>query len=239
MRALGKNIKGFNILELAVVLVIVGIISAMAYPKFTDWKSKREIRGAALKIKSLMLGINGQVQRGLYVFVQVYVSIADEDPKEITIISKGMKSDTLASKVNNGDSAWNNTPASRCNIADTDYWDNDGGAVDNTVMQVQKLKIDANKFASNFSGEAAVCFSKDARWFSGAGNFVSGEAGDTSVDQTMFLCIKDDDVPTCAVDESSGEPTVVVDNVYSIDWTRFGDITVDKWSTLLNEWQLQ
>ena len=236
MRVLGKNIKGFNILELAVVLVIVGIISAMAYPKFTDWKSKREIRGAALKIKSLMLGINGQVQRGLYVFVQVRVDITD---KEITITSKGMKSDTLASKVNNGNSAWYLNPTSRCNIADTDYWDNDGGAVGNTVMQVQKLVLDGNKFASNFSGEAAVCFSKDARWFSGAGNFVSGEAGDTSVDQTMFLCIKDDDVPTCAVDESSGEPTVVVDNVYSIDWTRFGDITVDKWSSLLNEWQLQ
>ena len=236
MRVLGKNIKGFNILELAVVLVIIGIISAAAYPKFTDWKGKREIRNAALKIKSLMLGINGQVQRGLYVFVQVRVDITD---KEITITSKGMKSDTLASKVNNGDSDWNTNPTSRCDIADDNYWDDDGGEAGNTVIQVQKLVLDADKFASNFSGEAAVCFSKDARWFSGAGNFVSGETGDTSVDQTMFLCIKDDDVPTCAVDESSGKPTVVVENVYSIDWTRFGDITVDKWSPLLNEWQLQ
>ena len=33
----------------------------------------------------------------------------------------------------------------------------------------------------------------------------------------MFLCIKADDIPTCAVDEGSGEPTVVVDNVFSID----------------------
>ena len=86
MRAQEKNIKGFNILELAVVLVIVGVISAMAYPKFSDWKSKREIRDATLKIKSLMLGINGQVQRGLYVFVQVYVNVTDKD---ITVISKG------------------------------------------------------------------------------------------------------------------------------------------------------
>ncbi len=238
MRVLGKNIKGFNILELAVVLVIVGIISAMAYPKFTDWKSKREIRGAALKIKSLMLGINGQVQRGLYVFVQVYVNIADEDPKEITIISKGMKSDTLASKINNGAHVWNTDPATRCNIISDSYWDDDGAAVDNEVMQVQKIELDADKFASNFSGEAAVCFSKNARWFSGAGNFVTGAGGDISVDQTMFLCIKPEDVETCSID-GSGNPTIVVDNVYSIDWTRFGDITVDKWSTLLNEWVLQ
>ena len=119
------------------------------------------------------------------------------------------------------------------------YWDDDGGVPGNTVAQVQRVVLDANKFASNFIGEAAVCFSKDAKWYSGAGNFVAGGGGDTSVDQTMFLCIKADDVPTCAVDEGSGEPTVVVDNVFSIDWTRFGDITVDKWSSILNEWQLQ
>ena len=107
------------------------------------------------------------------------------------------------------------------------------------MAQVQSVRFDANKFASNFIGEAAVCFSKDAKWYSGAGNFVAGEGGDTSVDQTMFLCIKADDVPTCSVDEGTGLPTVVGDNVFSIDWTRFGDITVDKWSSLLNEWQLQ
>ena len=236
MQAQEKNIKGFNILELAVVLVIVGVISAMAYPKFSDWKSKREIRDATLKIKSLMLGINGQVQRGLYVFVQVYVNITDKD---ITVISKGMKSDTLASKVNNGDNVWNTDALSRCNITDTDYWDDDGGAEDNSILQVQKLVIDGEKFASNFTGEGAVCFSKDARWFSGAGNFVSGAGGDISVDQTMFLCIKGKETSTCAVDESTGEPTTVVDNVFSIDWTRFGDINVDKWSPLKNEWVLQ
>ena len=67
---------------------------------------------------------------------------------------------------------------------------------------------------TEFIGEAAVCFSKDAKWYSGAGNFVAGGGGDISVDQTMFLCIKADDIPTCAVDERSGEPTVVVDNVF-------------------------
>jgi len=237
MRALEKNIKGFNVLELIAVVLIIGVISAAAYPKFSGWKTQREIRDAALKIKSLILGINGQVQRGMYSFVQVYVNITDT---EIIVASKGMKADTLATKINDGASAWNDPAGdtTRCNITSTTYWDDDGSADDNTVIQVQKLVFDGDKFASNFSGEAAVCFSKDARWFSGAGNFLSVGGGDTSVDQTMFLCIKDDDVPTCAIN-TSGEPTSVVDNVYSIDWTRFGDVTVDKWSTLLNEWVLQ
>ena len=238
MRTLEKNIKGFNVLELVAVVLIIGIISAAAYPKFSGWKTQREIRDAALRIKSLFLGINGQVQRGLYSFVQVYVNITDTG---ITVASKGMKADTLAKKINDGASAWNAPTGdeTRCDIISTTYWDDDGSADDNTVMQVQKLEFDGDKFASNFSGEAAVCFSKDARWFSGAGNFLSTGGGDTSVDQTMFLCIKDDDVATCAINETDGEPTIVVDHVYSIDWTRFGDVTVDKWSTLLNEWVLQ
>ena len=79
MRAQEKNIKGFNVLELIAVVLIIGIISAAAYPKFSGWKTQREIRDAALKIKSLMLAINAQAQRGLYSFVQVYVNITDTD----------------------------------------------------------------------------------------------------------------------------------------------------------------
>ena len=231
MRALEKNIKGFNLLELIAVIVIIGIVSAAAYPQFSDWKKKRESRDASLRIKSLILGINAQVQRGLYVFVQVYVNVTDS---KITIVSKGMKSDTLASKINNGAHVWNTDPSTRCNIISTTYWDDDGGAIGNTKAEVQKLELDRDKYATNFTGEGAVCFSKNAQWYSGAGVF-----GDTIVDERMFICIKPSDITTCAVDEGTGEPTVVKDNLYSIDWTRFGEVTVDKWSTLSGEWVLQ
>ena len=234
MQALEKNIKGFNILEVVVVLVIVGVISAAAYPKFTDWKKKREIRDTALKVKSLMLGINAQVQRGLYSFVQVYVNVEDA---EITFTSKGMKSDTLNTKINNGDDNWNTDSSSRCNISSTTYWDDDG-AVDNK-LEVQTLVIDRQNITTNFDGEAAVCFSKNARWYSGAGSFVSGTGSSMVVDGTMFLCIRPSDVNFCAVDESTGKPTIVVENLYSVDWTRFGDVTLDKWSSISNEWVSQ
>ncbi len=234
MLALEKNIKGFNILEVVVVLVIVGVISAAAYPKFTDWKKKREIRDTALKVKSLMLGINAQVQRGLYSFVQVYVNVEEA---EITFTSKGMKSDTLNKKINDGTHAWNTDSSTRCDISSTTYWDDDG-AVDNK-LEVQTLVIDRQNITTNFDGEAAVCFSKNARWYSGAGNFVSGTGSSMVVDGTMFLCIRPSDVNFCAVDESTGNPTIVVENLYSVDWTRFGDVTLDKWSSISNEWVSQ
>jgi len=39
-----KNIKGFNLLELIVVLTIVGVISAVAYPNFSSWNKERKVR---------------------------------------------------------------------------------------------------------------------------------------------------------------------------------------------------
>ena len=65
-----EKIKGFSILELIVVVVIIGIVSAIGYPNFTEWRKDREVRAAAVDIRSLIEGINAQVQRGQYVFVQ-------------------------------------------------------------------------------------------------------------------------------------------------------------------------
>ena len=62
MQALEKNIKGFNLLELLIVIVIMGFVSAVAYPNLSGWSKERKARGAAIKIKSLIEKINAQVQ---------------------------------------------------------------------------------------------------------------------------------------------------------------------------------
>ena len=272
MLAQEKKIKGFNILELLVVIVIVGILSAAAYPNFSDWRSERAARAVTIKIKNLIQGINAQVQRGLYAYVQVLVENTND---YLTVTSKGMKMDTLTTMINNSTSNWNTSPISRCDIDDDDYWDDDGSPkiiityqykkdsegndeldgegmpiiegmteAPNTKLEVAQLEF--GKVTTTFGApeRGAVCFSKNARWYSGAGNFVSTddsetEGTNTSVDTILFLCTRNNDFPTCDIDEATGRPTSDHRNLFLLEWSRFGDVTMEKWVIKNNDWVLQ
>ncbi len=227
-----KNIKGFNLLELIVVLAIIGVISAAAYPNFSSWKKSRDVRSDALRAKKLFEGITAQVQRGMFAFVQVRVDSTDDN---VVFTTKGMKTDTLAKKINDGDSTWNTSVSSRCNITSDDYWDVDGSK--DEIIEVQTVSF--SDIATNLNSDSAVCFSKNARWFSGAGGLLSGVGDDAVVDSSLIICEKTDAVSKCEL-STTGEPTDEGNNlIYSIDWTRFGEITLDKWSSKKLDWVLQ
>ena len=245
MRAQEKNIKGFNLLEVLIVIVIIGFVSAVAYPNLNNWSKERKGRGAAIKIKSLMEKINAQVQRGNYAFVQVYFNAATDDATgkwSVFVKSRGMKVSTLNSKINDGDNDWNKTASSRCNIASDTYWDDDPqgkskGGTGTDILEVQKISLE--DVMLSFEGEAAICFSKNAKWFSGSEAFTSGDDDDPVYDERMFLCLKSGLFKTCQVNETSGTPEDTKQkDLYSIDWTRFGDITIDRWSVANQDWAL-
>ena len=69
-----QNIKGFTILELLVVITIVAIISAVAYPNFSNWRQDRELRAAMEKAATMLSSVNTLSQRGNYPFVQFRVT---------------------------------------------------------------------------------------------------------------------------------------------------------------------
>ena len=144
MRVLDEKTKGFNILELIVVLLIVGIVSALGYPEISKWRKDREVKSFAIATKTLIEGIVAQVQRGQYAFVQVRVDETGEtqdvnSDRVLTITSKGMKPETLANFLNDRASAWRTNAAGRCNIADDDYWDADGGTDD--LIEVREIQV--------------------------------------------------------------------------------------------------
>jgi len=231
MQVLEKNIKGFNILELIVVLAIIGVISAAAYPKFSTWKQSREVRTDALKAKKIFESITAQVQRGQFAFVQVLIGVNDDS---VVLTTRGMKTDTLAQKINDGDSAWNASFSSRCDMTTADYWDVDGS----TANDIEVQSVTFNDITTNLSEDSAVCFAKNARWFSGAGDLLSGTGDDTVVDESLIICNRDGD-NECEL-SATGEPSDSKDNLmYSLDWTRFGEITLDKWSSKKSDWVLQ
>ena len=229
MRALEKNIKGFNIIELLIVIVIISVVSAAAYPNFSSWRKERELRGAAEEIKNLFTNISSQVQRGLYAFVQVDII---EETKEdatttLTITSKGMRMDTLMATAR-GTTDWTTDMKIRCNHTQT--WDDEGGP-DNKKLEVAQLIYD--NVAINFDDlelSGTVCFSKDGTYYSSTGGLVT--------DPFFYICRRSPTNARCEV-SALQVPDEELDNVFAINWSRFGNITLEKWSEAKEEWVLQ
>ena len=228
MRVPDEKTKGFNILELIVVLLLVGIVSALGYPEITKWRKDREVKSFAIATKTLIEGIVAQVQRGQYAFVQVRVDETGEtqdvnSDRVLTITSKGMKPETLANFLNDRASAWRTNAAGRCNIADDDYWDADGGTDD--LIEVRS--IDVVNLATTFrGGTGAVCFGKNDQWFSGAGTLAVGGIPDGA----LFICDIGVGRNTCDVnDEGSPSTGAVHSYLYSIEWSRFGNVVLERW----------
>ena len=232
MRVQDEKIKGFNVLELLIVIAIIGVLSAVAYPNFSDWRKDRETRSTVVKIKSLIEGINAQVQRGQYAFVQVHVSENDG----LIVTSKGMKPKTLATLLNTEGSTWWVEPNERCNIADEAYWDEDPDSdKDLDKIEVRQIVLD-NVATTWLDDEGAVCFGKNDQWYSGNGELVSSSGDDVIVDSYLFICNRSNTRSQCDIDNLTGEPTTEHDYLYVIEWSRFGNIKLEKWNKRDLEW---
>ena len=236
MRVQDEKIKGFNVLELIVVIAIIGVLSAVAYPNFSDWRKDRETRNSVVKIKSLIEGINAQVQRGQYAFVQVDV----EEDDVLIVTSKGMKPKTLATLLNNGESGWWVTPNERCNTVDKAYWDEDPDPDRNQIIDLDKIEVRQivlDNVATTWRDDVgAVCFGKNDQWYSGNGELVSSSGDDVIVDSYLFICNRSNTRSQCDIDNVTGEPTTEHDHLYVIEWSRFGNIKLEKWNKRDAEW---
>ena len=212
MQALVKNNKGFSILEVIVVLCIVGIISAISYPALDSWNKGREVKADMLKAVGIFDNINSQVQRGLYSFVQVLIISSDN---KLEIISRGMSADTLGDQISIDNFR---VPANRCDPDNDDIWDDDG----RTTQRPEVGRVEFKNITTDFTGNEAVCFSKDGRWYSTSDHFVginslelNGEGGfcDDHLDPEDVKAVEIG--PQCE---------------YRIAWSRFGNIKLEKWN---------
>ena len=225
MLAQEKNIKGFNLLELVVVIVIVGIVSATAYPNFSKWKKEREVRQGAVKIKSLIKNINSQIDRGTFGFVQVRITNTSGTALEIE--SKGMTMQSLATRMNDGLSSWNDDPGSRCDqAAFDDYWDTDADDAGDLKNFVYKLTLED---VTTDITEGSVCFSRHGKFYHHGGELFVGAR------DFIYVCRRDFDGDLCNVEVGDNNTRLPPpagnandDNYKTVNWTRFGDVTISK-----------
>ena len=249
MRAQDEKIKGFSLLELLVVVVIIGVISGVGYPKFNEWRIDRETRSAVFKIKSLFDGINAQVKRGQYAFVQVHIKegidSGDDNKRKLFVTSKGMKPAKLASLINDSTSTWWSDINGRCNTDEDAYWDDDPHQGRNSI-EVRQIVLD--NIATTWTKKTvAVCFGKNERWFSATSNFTSSppppkeeEGGGLSMQSMLnspsnqlIVCRRTSTQSECDKDPSASEQS------FKIVWSRFGNVKLEKWDKRNGGWALQ
>ena len=233
MLVLEKNTKGFNLIELIVVISIIGILSVAAFPNFSAWQKERRVRDAAVQIKEILTSINAQVKRGFYAYGQVYFNETDDG---LEVISKGMKIDSFTSLINNesGDNNWYDADFEKCNITNetlkpdaAGFWDDWGGISNNN--EVRRVLLDVGSPIT----EGAVCFSKSGKHYYGEGD-LDGPA------EVILVCASEN----CAVDDAGfpGQDLNTNDKddytekrnfAYRVLWTRFGDISLQQWNPRL------
>ena len=182
MQALAKNNKGFSLLEIIVVLAIIGGISAVGIPNFIEWSKKRALVNATTQVTSLFRNIFATTERGTFAYIQVIINSSEDG---IQISTKGITMDSLVQIMNNTDGPWH-TGDSKCSVTPEIDWDTDD--INNQKLQANLFEMKSRDVVANFTGEAAVCFSRNGKFHYAHGDL---EENDKPLKYLYLLLNKD------------------------------------------------
>ena len=247
-----KKIKGFTLLELMVVIIIIGLISAIGFLPFQSWRSDRLARAGAVSVSGVIQDIYSQVQRGHYSFSMFRVhSVTKNNETNWFISSYGMETENFTTLVRN---KYKGTTLAEFHVFEkrcktdllfdsVNMWDDQGYPISSGDKASKKLTVSSyeidDKLSIGVSGvdkltEGTVCFSKDGSYYAAGGMFISGSGGmemgggdsaivgeEPSVIEEMYVCQRESGATSCSL--STGQ-----ENFYSIKWSRFGNIDMQK-----------
>tara|TARA_B100000953_G_scaffold133414_1_gene110290 strand:+ start:1878 stop:2627 length:750 start_codon:yes stop_codon:yes gene_type:complete len=244
-----KNIRGFNLLELLVVVALIGVLSAAAYPNFQSWQKDRQVRQAVIKVTSLISDINTQVQRGAYTYVQFEVEPEDDS---VTFNTRGLGAAQVGRKKIE-DPLWGvgASNSGKC-VIDESYWiptdepadiptdESEDTPTDETVDEETETETgiiasyQSDDITVDITTIAAVCFSKNDTYY-GANGLESGR---------FHICPRSESGSICNISITTGLPgdeasDDVEKNLFHPAWSRFGAVTIEKYNTNDESWYTQ
>ena len=236
-----RNIRGFTLLELLVVISIVAIVSAMAYPNFSSWKKEREIRSATEKVANMIANIATQTQRGSFAYSQLWVLPV---PGQSTVFfTKGMRETTFSAILNDP----NKTPS--CKITQSGHWDtinnqsiNLSGSTFSDYFEVYNPEqgIDKTELRTQIALGATLCFGKSGNYYKVTGDL--SKLSNTNI--TLEGAPTPNYIIICAYDSKKNNSVCgrnaaggLEKPAYLVKWSRFGNVSKYKWSG--SDWNRQ